>query len=120
MPSRFSLQFSPFWIDTVRDRLGLEISLSKISKLVPLSGPHDDRLRELTSESKALFREVVEISAMPRVVDLTKLRPGGKWVPQSEKPEVQWEIRKEQIRMLGLKVEQIGRKLPAIRGVVTL
>ena len=73
------------------------------------SSPKTPSVRSLTTETKALYREVIKFSSTPRVVDLsaTKTSDGNTkaWVPKKKTPTYQvWE-RKAQAARLSRRVQ---------------
>jgi dynactin 1 len=66
-------------------------------------------VRSLTTETKALYREVIKFSSTPRVVDLSATKTGDgstkAWVPKKKTPTYQvWE-RKAQAERLNRRVQ---------------
>lgn len=71
--------------------------------------------RAFEMESKALWREARVLSATPRLVDLSGVKPGGKlagWQPLKRKPEMQFRVEKERVELLGRKVERLWALRP--------
>lgn len=77
-------------------------------------------VRSLTTETKALYREVIKFSSTPRVVDLsaTKTSDGSTkvWMPKKKTPTYQvWE-RKAQAERLSRRVQGLLERTNAIEG----
>jgi len=77
-------------------------------------------VRSLTTETKALYREVIKFSATPRVVDLsaTKTSDGNTkaWMPKKKTPTYQvWE-RKAQAERLSRRVQGLLERTNAMEG----
>lgn len=66
--------------------------------------------RTLITESKVLLREARVLSATPRMIDLSLVRPGGKitgWKSRARDPNSQWEVEKDRVRDLSRRVERL-------------
>lgn len=66
--------------------------------------------RNFVTESKLLLREARVLSATPRMIDLSLVRPGGKsvgWKSRSRDPNSQWEVEKDRVRDLSRRVERL-------------
>lgn len=77
-------------------------------------------VRSLAMETKALYRDVIKFSSMPRVVDLstTKTSQGGgkAWVPRKKTPTYQvWE-RKTQAERLNRRVQGLLERTSTMAG----
>jgi dynactin 1 len=64
----------------------------------------------VASESKALLKEAVALSCAPRVVDLTKVRPGKAWVRAESRPERQLAARQAKVSELLRKVDALKER----------
>lgn len=80
----------------------------------PPSQDPDIVRRAFATESKLLLREARVLSATPRVVDLSLVRPGGKsgWQPSARRPENQYWAEKERARSLGRRVDRLWAMRP--------
>ncbi|KAH8922303.1 hypothetical protein BT69DRAFT_1282355 [Atractiella rhizophila] len=76
-----------------------------------ISDRPSDRIRSLALQSKSLFKEAVTLSAAPKIVDLTKVKP-GKWMPMADKPEYQLKDRRQRIKMLSKRVRGLQEEMP--------
>jgi dynactin 1 len=75
-------------------------------------------VRSLTTETKALYREVIKFSSTPRVVDLSVTKTGDGsakvWVPKKKTPTYQvWE-RKAQAERLNRRVQGLLERTSAM------
>ncbi|KAK4702285.1 dynactin 1, partial [Phenoliferia sp. Uapishka_3] len=71
--------------------------------------------QSFAAESKLLLREARVLSATPRLVDLSLVKPGGRmagWQPSARAPESQYMAEKERARSLGRKVERLWAMRP--------
>lgn len=71
--------------------------------------------QSFAAESKLLLREARVLSATPRLVDLSLVKPGGRsagWQPSARAPESQFLAEKERARTLGRKVERLWAMRP--------
>lgn len=87
------------------------------------SPPTPPTLRALTTETKALYRDVIRFSASPRVVDLSAVNArraeraagGGKaWVPRRQTPAAQVMERKAEAERLSRRVKGLMVRASAI------
>ena len=71
--------------------------------------------QSFAAESKLLLREARVLSATPRLVDLSLVKPGGRtagWQPGARAPASQVLAEKERARLLGRKVERLWAMRP--------
>ena len=82
------------------------------------SSPRPPSVRSLTTETKALYREVIKFSSMPRVVDLstTKTDDGNTkaWIPKKKTPTYQVLERKAQAARLSRRVQGLLERTSAM------
>ena len=75
-------------------------------------------VRTLTTETKALYREVIKFSSTPRVVDLSAMKTGEgntkAWVPKKKTPTYQVLERKAQAARLSRRVQGLLERTSAI------
>jgi dynactin 1 len=81
-------------------------------------GSSDDDARSVASESKALLKEAVALSSAPRVVDLSKVRPGKGWVRAESRPERQFAARQGKVQELLRRVDALRERAGDSRGVM--
>ena len=95
-----------------------ESGLSDTDESDTESSPKAPSVRTLTTETKALYREVIKFSSTPRVVDLSATKTGEgstkAWIPQKKTPTYQvWE-RKAQAARLSRRVQGLLERTSAI------
>lgn len=78
--------------------------------------------RTLLTESKLLLRDARVLSATPKMIDLSQVRPNGKvggWKSRSRDPVSQWEIEKDRARDLSRRIERLKEMwLNSLNGLV--
>jgi len=86
------------------------------------SGKHVT-LRALTTETKTLYRDVIQFSSSPRVVDLSVLnarrnesKSGRGWMPKKKTPAAQVLERKMQAEKLSRRVQGLLERASALGG----
>ncbi|KAK7035364.1 hypothetical protein VNI00_011895 [Paramarasmius palmivorus] len=101
---------------------------SPTPSLTPDSGPDTDEddderpktpkqltLRDLATETKLLYRDVIKFSAEPKVVDLSLRKRGAGWVPKKKMPAQQVLDRKLEMERLGRRVKGLVEKASGLR-----
>ena len=116
-------ELPPLAVPTSRPRLPTppldESGLSDTDESDAESSPKDPSVRTLTTETKALYREVIKFSSTPRVVDLSarKTDEGNTkaWIPKKKTPTYQvWE-RKAQAAHLSRRVQGLLERTSAMK-----
>jgi dynactin 1 len=77
--------------------------------------PKQPTLRDLTTETKLLYRDVIKFSAEPKVVDLSLRKRGAGWVPKKKMPAQQVLDRKLEMERLGRRVKGLVEKASGLR-----
>lgn len=92
----------------------LDPSLSELSDESDEDEPRPPTLRSLATETKMLYRDVIQFSSSPRVVDLSTRKTGRAWVSKKSLPVHQvWE-RKMEAERLGRRVRGLMERARAI------
>jgi dynactin 1 len=82
------------------------------------SSPKFPSVRSLTTETKALYREVIKFSSTPRVVDLSTTKTGEGntkvWIPKKKTPTYQVMERKAQAARLSRRVQGLLERTSAM------
>lgn len=79
------------------------------------------RNRTVREESNALLQEVISVSTRSRIVDLSKIPPGGKtWLPTERRPSAQLEAKRLALESLKAKVESLTEEKRSVDGLTAL
>jgi len=83
----------------------------------PVTGKKEVSLRALSTETKLLYRELLDYSASPKLVDLQSLDAGAKkgWVPQRKMATHQLWERKREGEKLSRRVKGLIEKVESVR-----
>ena len=83
----------------------------------PVAGKKEISLRALSTETKLLYRELLDYSASPKLVDLQSLDAGAKkgWVPQRKTATHQLWERKREGEKLSRRVKGLIEKVESVR-----
>ncbi|ESK85145.1 dynactin [Moniliophthora roreri MCA 2997] len=77
--------------------------------------PRQPTLRDLATETKLLYRDVMKFSAEPKVVDLSLRKKGVGWIPRKKMPAQQVLDRKLEMERLGRRVRGLVEKASVLR-----
>ena len=87
-----------------------------MGKESPVTGKKQTSLRALSAETKLLYRELLDYSASPKLVDLQSLDVMKKgWVPQRKTAAHQLWERKREGDKLGRRVQGLMDKAESVR-----
>jgi dynactin 1 len=97
--------------------------LADLQSLPSLPVPREasDEYRSVQAETKQLWREALQLTAMPRVVDLTAVDSDRtKWSRKARRAEYQLEAQQARFKGLAGRIQEVGLRVEALPRMVAL
>lgn len=97
--------------------------LHGLQSLAALPPPayQDSTIRPIAEQRKALWKEALELTSQPKVVDISHV-PGTKktWQRMEKKPEMQLERQRAKMKSLATKIQNLGQSAEGLPFIVNL